>query len=263
MFIKNKYTKTYYSIITRAKSRSSLTCYTEKHHIIPKSLGGSNNSENLVCLTAKEHFICHLLLPKMTVGDQKRKMVYAAWRMSVQGKPNQDRYQVSSKIYEMIKTQRSAYLKTLVGPLSPNFGNKTGRTSDDFTPEWRSKISASRKGKSSWNKGVSRTEEEKSKISITRKIRAKDPIWNLRPACSIEKAQKIRLANLNKKKLYNPTTGKRATINLDQVNIYLDNGWVLGQGPRKPVTKKECPHCGKLLDPGNFSKFHGNNCKSK
>jgi predicted HNH restriction endonuclease len=172
MFIKNKYSKWYFSIVHRAMSRNfDKLGYIEKHHIIPKSLGGNNDATNLVCLTAKEHFICHLLLPKMTSGDQKRKMVYAAWRMAVQKRPDQSRYRVSSKLYEMIKTQRSAYLKTLVGPLNPNFGNKTGRTSEDFTPEWRAKISASRKGKSSWNKGISRTDAVKEAVSKANKGR--------------------------------------------------------------------------------------------
>jgi hypothetical protein len=67
LFIDNKYTHTYYKIIERSKSRI-IPYYTEKHHIIPKSLGGSNKKDNLALLTAREHFICHLLLTKMTSG---------------------------------------------------------------------------------------------------------------------------------------------------------------------------------------------------
>jgi hypothetical protein len=54
MFNNSKYTKTYYNIVNRAKSRAPLLCYTEKHHITPKSLGGSNQKDNIVVLTAKE-----------------------------------------------------------------------------------------------------------------------------------------------------------------------------------------------------------------
>lgn len=46
-------------ILNRSKNNG---IYYEKHHIIPKSLGGSNSSKNLILLTAKEHFIAHLLL---------------------------------------------------------------------------------------------------------------------------------------------------------------------------------------------------------
>jgi cellobiose-specific phosphotransferase system component IIA len=64
IFIDNKYTRWYYNIVTNAKSRISIG-YTEKHHIIPKSCGGNNSKNNLVALTAREHFVCHLLLIRM------------------------------------------------------------------------------------------------------------------------------------------------------------------------------------------------------
>lgn len=236
MFIENKYSNCYYNIINRAKSRQIDSLgYIEKHHIIPKSLGGTNAPENLVQLTAKEHFICHLLLPKMTTGDQKRKMIHAAWRMAIQKKPDQKRYKVSSKVYEMIKIQRSEYLKTLVGPLNPNYGNKTGRTSADFTPQWRANISSSKKGKTTWNKGIERTDEEKAKISATRKLKSGTPGWNTRPPCSVEKASKIREANTGKKWIHNPKViGERKQLNLQDCEQYLLLGWCFGIGPRIP-----------------------------
>ena len=36
--------------------------YTEVHHIIPRSIGGSDEKSNLIRLSAREHFVCHLLL---------------------------------------------------------------------------------------------------------------------------------------------------------------------------------------------------------
>ena len=68
MFTLNKYTKWYYAIVDRAKIRIN-DGYTENHHIIPKSLCGSNTKDNKVDLNAREHFICHLLLTKMPVYD--------------------------------------------------------------------------------------------------------------------------------------------------------------------------------------------------
>jgi 5-methylcytosine-specific restriction endonuclease McrA len=58
MYLQNKYTRWYYNIIQRAQQRN-ISGYTEKHHIIPRSFGGSNQKENLVALTAREHFVCH------------------------------------------------------------------------------------------------------------------------------------------------------------------------------------------------------------
>ena len=64
MFKQNKYTKWYYKIIENARNRILDNNY-EKHHIIPKSLNGSNELNNLIILSYREHFICHLLLTKM------------------------------------------------------------------------------------------------------------------------------------------------------------------------------------------------------
>ena len=64
MFNDNKYTKTYEAIIAKARLRRVQRGFTEKHHVIPKSLGG-RNGYNLVKLTQREHFICHWLLIRM------------------------------------------------------------------------------------------------------------------------------------------------------------------------------------------------------
>ena len=102
MYIQNKYTRIYFKIIEKAKLRK-LDSYQESHHIIPKSLGGSNNKNNLVNLTAREHFICHLLLTKMVTSSDKSKMVYALWMM-VKGNKNQKRdFLLTSHFYERLK----------------------------------------------------------------------------------------------------------------------------------------------------------------
>lgn len=109
-FINNKYSRIYFSIIQRATSRD-LDCYSEKHHIIPKSLGGSNGPENLVNLSAREHYICHRLLVKMTSGISKRKMSRAFWAMCVLDKTH-SRHIPNSRVFQLAKEE---YIKTLVG----------------------------------------------------------------------------------------------------------------------------------------------------
>ena len=81
LFIDNKYTRWYFNIINAAKARKINTGYTERHHIVPRSLDGTDDTDNLVDLTAKEHFICHWLLFRMTVGANKSKMANAWYRM--------------------------------------------------------------------------------------------------------------------------------------------------------------------------------------
>lgn len=73
------YLKHYGSLIERAKNRV-MGGYSEKHHIIPKCLGGSDEKENLVILTAREHYVAHQLLVKIYPGN--RKLAYAALMMS-------------------------------------------------------------------------------------------------------------------------------------------------------------------------------------
>ena len=78
MFVDNKYKKWYQNIIRNARGRTaSSDTYFEKHHILPKSLGGNDDKENLVKLTAREHFLVHLLLTKFTSGIGRRNMCFA------------------------------------------------------------------------------------------------------------------------------------------------------------------------------------------
>ena len=57
------YKSVYDKLILKAKNRIiSPKEYYEKHHIIPKSIGGSDIDNNLVKLTYKEHYIAHKLL---------------------------------------------------------------------------------------------------------------------------------------------------------------------------------------------------------
>ena len=96
------YEKIYNQIVSRAKNRI-LECYTEKHHIIPRCMGGSDDKENLVDLTAREHFICHRLL--VNIHPDNNKLKFALWAMCNMKSKRQSRYTPSSRIYESIKLE--------------------------------------------------------------------------------------------------------------------------------------------------------------
>jgi hypothetical protein len=85
MFKTGYYYTVYHNIIENARGRmKEVGTYYENHHIIPKSMGGSDNKENLVALTAREHFICHYLLTKIVISEKYRnKMIYALFLMCV------------------------------------------------------------------------------------------------------------------------------------------------------------------------------------
>lgn len=75
-FIYNKYHKIYVDLIECQRTKSS-TGYTENHHILPKSLGGSNGPDNMVRMDPRAHFIAHLLLTKFTKGRDRKSMMMA------------------------------------------------------------------------------------------------------------------------------------------------------------------------------------------
>lgn len=102
----NKYFKWYWSICNRAKDRVlSPDTYVEKHHVYPNSIYGQN--QDLVKLTAKEHYIVHLLLwwglrTKYGTKDKNtRKMAYAFTAMNMKHKCTKQRY--NSKLYSFLK----------------------------------------------------------------------------------------------------------------------------------------------------------------
>ena len=129
MFLNNKYTKWYYQIIENALTRININEYTEKHHIIPRSLGGLDDINNIIRLTGKEHFICHWLLTKMISNPLLvYKMTAAFWYMN-----NTRGDQYCSRTYSKA---RIAHAKEISKRL-------TGITRSQAT---RDKISASKKG---------------------------------------------------------------------------------------------------------------------
>ena len=97
------YKKIYDQIIENAKIRQ-LTGYKEKHHIIPRCIGGLDTKDNLVELTAREHFVCHQLLCEIYTDNKKLK--YALWAMSNQNSSKQQRvYSISSRLYESLRKE--------------------------------------------------------------------------------------------------------------------------------------------------------------
>ena len=77
------YQKHYNLLIDKAKQRNwnkkNAPCYIEMHHVIPRCLGGGNESQNLVCLTYHEHCVAHQLLVK--IYPENRKLIFAVARM--------------------------------------------------------------------------------------------------------------------------------------------------------------------------------------
>ena len=124
MFLDNKYTRWYFAIIESAKSKP-YEGYIEKHHIIPRCMNGTDDADNLVALSARQHFVCHLLLTKMVNQEPYlSKLKYAAILLCTVHDQK-----ISSKVYETLKTnikQTPEWIKKrtsgLKGRVSPTKG---------------------------------------------------------------------------------------------------------------------------------------------
>lgn len=114
LFICNKYLKWYFSIIENAKnqSRTKKTKYFESHHIIPRSLGGDDLPNNRVLLTAREHYVVHMLLVRFVNKKFVYKMISALARFIGKAQRN-------SRSYECYKQTMSNFSK---GELNTSYG---------------------------------------------------------------------------------------------------------------------------------------------
>lgn len=82
---------------------TKVDCYVERHHIVPKSEGGSNKPDNLVNLTAREHYVAHLLLAKIY---DDFKMLAAVKYMQTRHNENRQ-FKFNSRLYEVIRKRFS------------------------------------------------------------------------------------------------------------------------------------------------------------
>lgn len=227
IFIDNKYTRIYYQIIDRGLHRS-LEGYKEKHHIIPRSLGGADGKDNLVCLTAREHYIVHWLLIKMTTNEDRSKMIYAFWRMTTTGK-----YRVTSRTYSMIKKENSTvHSLRMTGENNPFFGkqhspemiesiktrNRMQKWSDGRKESWKGRVS----GENNPMYGRRHTKESLDKMRQNRK--------------------KVSLTHEQRQAISNRLKGKHVKVNERRI---------------------ECPHCNRTFDLGNARRYHFDRCKKR
>lgn len=159
------YKKIYDNIISRAKNRE-ICGYKERHHVIPKCLGGSDDNGNLVYLTPEEHYVAHQLLIKIYPGNNK--LVYAANMMCVG--PNRN-----NKLYGWIR-------RKLTEPKSEETKQKMRKPKPEgFGEKIRQKMKGVPKKYTVWNKGVKgqgagvpKSEEHKRKISESNKGKKKN-----------------------------------------------------------------------------------------
>jgi len=95
------YSKIYQSLIENAKNRKINKQY-EIHHVLPKCMGGTDEKENLVKLTCREHFIAHVLLAHIYNNSK-------LWGAVIIMKGSNNTY-MNSRLYEIARKKRSEFM---------------------------------------------------------------------------------------------------------------------------------------------------------
>lgn len=95
--------------------------YFEIHHKVPRCMGGTDDASNLVNLSAREHYIAHLLLVKITQNTQAYgKMLYAFNCMKWGRCDGERSFKYNSRLYQKLKERfskmRSENMKSLDNP---------------------------------------------------------------------------------------------------------------------------------------------------
>lgn len=75
----------------RLKKQPSKPSYFERHHILPRSLGGSDAPSNIIRLTPEDHFFAHLLLAKIHGGEMWAPVAFMVGGSRKDYKPTQSR----------------------------------------------------------------------------------------------------------------------------------------------------------------------------
>jgi rubrerythrin len=254
MFTNKFYSKVYFSTIEKAVQRGWKKAQgRERHHIIPQSLGGSNDKSNLVYLSCREHFLCHWLLVKMTQGEYYHKMVYALMGMRAENE-HQERYQTifTARVYEKYRIEHAEYHSKLMKsknlvPWNKGGGTLTEEQLENVRHAARNRNIDPIKQAEGQRKriakivGQKRTDETKRLMSLASKGKPKGPMSEeQKQARSItmtgQKKTKSHGANVANAVLGNISINKDSIekkVKKDILQSYLDDGWQLGGKKRK------------------------------
>lgn len=235
--------KIYNWIVNRAKNRELLSAEYEIHHIVPKSIGGTNDFENLVKLTYKEHYVCHRLLT--FIFSDVKEIHFAYWMMSNRFK---DKLRITAKTYRLCKLNYIKYRQgiSLSEEVKLKISISRKKNSNDWwigrkhSVETKIKQSISalnrniteenelkrRAGISKSNLGKSKTEEHCKNISIS-KTGEKNPMYG-----------KTGKNNVNSKIIYQYTLDKIFIKQWDNAKIASKELNISYQGIRMCVTNK-------------------------
>ncbi|MHB8871593.1 MAG: NUMOD3 domain-containing DNA-binding protein [Candidatus Doudnabacteria bacterium] len=286
------YAKIYNAIILRASSENrvkGIDSYFEKHHIVPRCMGGADNADNLVLLTAREHFVCHKLLVEIYPTENKLKYAFYMFCGKIKSKWCERDYIIGAREYDRIKLERSVAYS---GENSPLFGLKK-------TEEQRAKISASSMGKklsletrakisaSNMGRVMPRESVERTAAANRGQKRSEEAIHNIKngqPDRSGDKSSMFGRFGENHPSFGSKHIRSDAYIekqviawtkrpihkcvhcgfeSKSEMNILKWHNDNCRLNPTNPKQKIRCPHCGiESFGEENMKRYHFDNCKS-
>lgn len=173
------YQRIYKAFIADRRSREEITCliqpYTERHHILPRSLGGGDEPSNLIRLTPEDHFFAHLLLAKIHGGEMWAPIAFMVGGSRKDYRPRHSRIRHGWAARQMAKEKS--------GPRAYQFDHQRydlehsdGRTASVLQSEMHTKLGLGRplanllvKGKISTAKGWSIAGRERKTLDGVRR----------------------------------------------------------------------------------------------
>lgn len=243
IFFGMNYSKVYMCLILNRQAHPlSKNEYGENHHIIPRSEGGSNDITNKVKLTAREHYIAHLLLAK--IYDDYA--MYSALTYMQTGRHKNRKFKFNSRLYAKMREEfgrkHSQHMKgRFSGDKHWNYGNH-------LSNEAKEKQRLAHLGQKAWNKGIPMSEESKKKLSInngSRRLEVREKMSKAaknRPPISDETRKKMSEAHKNPSKLARFEFGKGfrgkvwANNGIEQKPFFENEipiGWIKGMLKKK------------------------------
>jgi hypothetical protein len=276
----SKYSRWYEALITKAQNRT-IEGYVECHHIIPRSIGGSNSGANLVNLTAKEHYIAHALLWKMKFPSPYHSKMSYALRLMIFGagtKKQLRNYKSHSRIYESVRLEFSQYhSKNMSGENNPFYGKK--HTQESINKALRTKNETGNHG-FKFKQGHKLSAETIKKISIANTGRTWDKIFSPEELQirKQKRSEETRIRNTGqifseerRKKISEKTLGRRphnkgitGVVKRSPESIAKRLATMAARGiTTHNKIMKICEICGKEVKANVYSRYHGDNCKQK
>ncbi len=146
----------------RGRDKISGAIY-ENHHIMPKSLGGSDDQSNMILLTPREHYIAHWLLWRIY---RNKEMAFAFYCMVKMNKRTEN--VTSSRAYEEAKLARREFI--IENNKKYHTGKKISEKDKELTSQRFKNIPKSdehRKKISDSNKGKPKSDQHREKLSLS------------------------------------------------------------------------------------------------